>query len=75
MDDLENEKKRVLKEISGDQEKSEMVRELLKWTEKAEMFTEFDTELFQRFVDKIIVCSREEVVFYLRCGLRLKERI
>ena len=75
VDDLENEKKRVLKEISGDQEKSEMVRELLKWTEEEQILTGFNPDLFQKFVDKIIVCSREEVVFHLRCGLRLKERI
>ena len=74
-EELENEKKRVLKEISRDQEKVEMVRELLKWTERAEMLTEFDAELFQRFVESIVITSRKEVVFHLRCGLRLKERI
>ena len=72
---LEDEKKRIRKEINGDVKKMEEIRELLKWTEEEQILTEFQPELFQRFVDKIIVCSREEVVFHLRCGLRLKERI
>ena len=74
-EELENEKKRLLKEINGDQEKVEMVRKLLKWTERAEILTAFDAELFRRFVESVTVCSREEVMFHLRCGLRLKERI
>ena len=72
---LEDEKKRIRKEINGDVKKTEEIRELLKWCQREQMLTGFNPDLFQRFVDKIIVCSREEVVFHLRCGLRLKERI
>ena len=48
---------------------------LLKYTGKGEMLSEFDAALFERFVDHITVCSREEVIFHLSCGLDLRERI
>ena len=50
-------------------------REILKFTSKGEMISEFDPDLFDRFVDHITVCSREEIVFHLNCGLSLRERI
>ena len=43
--------------------------------EKADMLTEFDAELFDKFVDHITVASREKLVFSLKCGLSLEERI
>ena len=39
------------------------------------MLSEFDPDLFERFVDHITVCSREEIIFHLKCGLSLRERI
>ena len=41
----------------------------------AEPFTEWDDSLFERFVEKVKVLSREEVEFELKFGLKLKERI
>ena len=73
--DLEAEKKRIRKEIHSDSEKVEELRDLLKWAEEGQMLTGFEPELFQRFVDKIVVSSRDEVEFHLRCGLKLKEKI
>ena len=55
--------------------KTEGLREILKFTGKGEMLSEFDPDLFERFVDHIIVCSREEIIFHLNCGLSLRERI
>lgn len=72
---LEEERDRLVKEINGDMRKTEELREILKYTAKGEMLSEFDPDLFTRFVDHITVCSREEVVFHLKCGLRLRERI
>ena len=37
--------------------------------------TEWDDSLFERFVEKVKVLSRDEVEFELKFGLRLKERI
>lgn len=50
-------------------------RDLLRFTEHADNLTGFDAELFDEFVEKIIIVSRTEVKFILKCGLELKERI
>lgn len=39
------------------------------------MQTEFDEALFTRFVQNVIVYSRTEIGFALKCGLTLRERI
>lgn len=36
---------------------------------------EWDDSLFERFVEKVKVLSRDEVEFELKFGLKLKERI
>lgn len=49
--------------------------DLLHFAEKGVMLDAFDDELFTRHVDRIIVVSREEVSFELKCGLSLHERM
>ena len=39
------------------------------------MLTELLDEMFFSHVEGIIVFSREEIVFELKCGLKLKERL
>ncbi len=72
---LTEERENLTREINGDMRKTEELRELLKYTRKAGMLMGFAPELFIRFVDHVTVCSREEAVFHLRCGLSLRERI
>ena len=72
---LENERDTLMRRINGDIKKAEALRLLIAYTEKAEMLTAFDAELFGRFVDHITVVSREKLVFSLKCGLNLEERI
>ena len=72
---LEEERERLTKEISGDMKRTDELREILKFTGKTDMLSEFDPALFERFVDHITVCSREEIIFHLKCGLDLQERI
>ncbi len=50
-------------------------KELLAYTEKAEMLKEFDGEVFERFCDHIVVKNQEEIEFHLKCGLNLTERM
>ncbi len=50
-------------------------KELCRYAGKGEMLMEFDAEAFERFVEKIVVRSRDELVFVLKCGLRLAERM
>ena len=42
---------------------------------KASMLEGFDGELFARFVARVLVYSRAEFGFELKCGITLKERL
>lgn len=53
--------------------KTHEVRELLKFTNKAQMLTTFDGELCERFVNQVFVYSREAVGFQMKCGITLRE--
>lgn len=59
---------------SGNQHLSE-VSELLQYATKATMLTRFQEEVFTRFVERVVVYSRSEIGFELKCGLILKERL
>lgn len=48
---------------------------LLHFTEKGGILQEFDDDLFNEYVNRIIVRSRNEVRFELKCGLTLRERM
>ena len=48
---------------------------LLHFAGKNTMLDSFDEELFEQTVDRIIIQSRNEFVFELKCGLKLKERM
>ena len=39
------------------------------------LLQEFDDDLFKEYVNRIIVRSRNEVRFELKCGLTLRERM
>jgi len=51
------------------------VSELLQYTTKAAMLKKFDGELLARFVERVLVCSRTEIKFELKCGIALTERL
>lgn len=51
------------------------VEELIRFLDPGEMRTEYDEELFVRFVDHIVIHSQTEVEFVLKCGLRLIEEM
>jgi len=59
---------------SGNQHLSE-VSALLQYATKASMLTSFDGGIFERFVERVIVYSRTEIGFELKCGITLKERV
>ncbi len=48
---------------------------LLHFTEKATLLTQFDDDLFKKFVDRIKIYERNNATFELKCGLHLTERI
>ena len=48
---------------------------LIKFTNKAEMINTFSEQIFNDYVEKIIVFSRVEIGFVLKCGITLRERM
>lgn len=72
---MEKERDALMRQINGDMKKTEALREIIAYTDGAEMLTAFDAELFDRFVDHITVNSKESLVFTLKCGLNLEERV
>ena len=48
---------------------------LLHFVKRSSMLTEYDEGLFKQFVKRIIVFSRDEIGFELKCGLLLRERM
>lgn len=61
--------------VSGDVTKVTAATALLHFTEKGGILQEFDDDLFKEYVNRIIVRSRNEVRFELKCGLTLRERM
>lgn len=60
--------------VSGDVTKVTETTALIHFAEKSAMLHEFDDDLFERFVKRIIVHSRGDIRFELKCGLTLRER-
>ena len=74
-DDYRAEIEMLNKNISGDASHLQAATTLLHFAGKSAMLDTFDEELFEQTVDRIIVQSRSEFVFELKCGLKLKERM
>lgn len=60
--------------FSGDVNKVTETTALIHFAEKSAMLQEFDKDLFDRYVKRIIVHSRNDIRFELKCGLTLRER-
>ena len=63
------------KSISGDTSHLQAAAALLHFAGKSAMLMAFDEELFTDTVDRIIIQSRSEFIFELKCGLKLRERM
>ena len=72
---LQEGKKQMINTVSGDRTKIEALEKLMKFLLASEMLAEYSDETFLSHVEGIIVLSREEIVFELKCGLKLKERL
>ncbi|MEA4964166.1 recombinase family protein [Lutispora sp.] len=72
---LQRQKESLVRFLNSDTQHLSEVSELLHYTSKAAMLTDFDGDIFKRFVERIIVCSRAEIEFELKCGITLKERL
>lgn len=72
---LQEEKRQLMTSVSGDRTKVDDLEKLIKAISSGRMLTEYEDKLFLAHVAGITVLSREEIVFELKCGLRLKERL
>lgn len=65
----------IERQINGSYSQRDALAELMQFTAKGKMLTEFSDELFTQFVDHIIVYSRTEVGFAMKCGPCFRERM
>lgn len=72
---LRKEKENLMRSIGGDRTKAEELQKLIKFTAKGEMLTQFDDDVFLAYVERIKVISSKVIIFQLKCGLQLKERL
>lgn len=72
---LQRQKESLVRFLSSDTQNLSEVSALLQYATKATMLTGFDGDIFKRFVERIIVYSRAEIGFELKCGITLKERL
>lgn len=72
---LQEEKKHMINTVSGDRTKIEALEKLMKFALGSGMLTEYSDEIFLSHAEGAIVFSRKEIVFELKCGLKLKERL
>ena len=69
------EKEQLTHSVNGNLTKVEEVNHLIKLVAKSKMLTAYEDELFEKYVEQIVVYSREEIGFELKCGIMLKERL
>ena len=74
-DSFRSEIESLKNEVSGDATKVNETTALLHYAEKCGMVPAFDEELFEKYVKRIVIRSRHEICFELKCGLRLTERM
>ena len=74
-DALMAEKERLVKDVSGSIHQADSLNDLIRYVAHAQPGTEFNGDLFERFVNQVTIRTRTEIVFHLKCGLNLTERI
>ena len=74
-DRLSKEKQSISKQVNGNLAHLNEAQKLLNFAEKTILTETFDDKLFLDFIDGITVKSRNELVFHLKCGLDLTERL
>lgn len=72
---LRRQKKSITQLLSSDFQAATEAGTLLQYAAKTSTLSAFDGALFTRFVARVVVLSREEIAFELKCSLTLKERL
>jgi hypothetical protein len=74
-DRLQRQKESIYHLLQSGNEHLSEVSALLQYATKATMLKRFDEAVFNNFVNRIIVYSRTEIGFEMKCGITLKERL
>ena len=64
-----------LQSSDADKKRRENLADLMRYTAQEQYMTEFDDELFSAFVDHIVLYSKTEVGFAMKCGPIFRERM
>lgn len=72
---LNGEKDSLSYAINGELTRTEEICILWKFANKDEMLTVFDGGVFKEFVEQVVIHSRTEIAFHLKCGLILQEGV
>lgn len=72
---LNREREEITSSIGNGHERQKALTVLLKYTARGEMLTEFDDNLLEEYVDHIVIYSREELGFVMKCGPEFRERM
>ncbi|GKU31438.1 recombinase family protein [Clostridium folliculivorans] len=75
LNNLQAEKEALSGSITFNRKQSEEAQKLLKYLSKCGAISHYDDEIFLEYVEKIVVHSRGEIIFSLKCGLNLSERL
>lgn len=72
---LTTEKTNLVMSFTSGTSQADEVKAILEHVSKDKFDGNYTDEAFERFVENIIVNSRDELTFKLKCGLSLKERV
>ena len=72
---LRRQKESITRFLNNDFQNLSEVSALLQYATKASLMKDFDGDIFKRFVERVVVYSRTEIGFELKCGITLKERL
>lgn len=72
---LHRQKESITRFLNNDFQNLSEVSALLQYATKASILKGFDGDTFKRFVERVVVYSRSEIGFELKCGITLKERL
>lgn len=74
-DTLNSEKELISKWINGEMSCLNEANKLIRYLEKQETIVEFEDAWVQDYIECITVQSRNQIIFELKCGLSLPERL
>ena len=75
VESLSKEKDLISKSINGDLTHLEEAQKLMRFMGRKNNVIEYGDALIQDYVECVIIQSRNEVIFELKCGLKLPERL